>query len=165
MDFLVGMSMFLIIVIFVLSFVPGMIEPFNDSVQEDTVAVDRVATQLSKNMLGSTGEPYLLDGQCTGAFFGGTDPGNCNFEPADSVYDRVGINETFQKLNITIERDTDGDGDREILRLDSNGEIVPTGGTLLREGSVPPTSSGSVVVARRVVYLDGQDVSLIVRMW
>ncbi|WP_338728236.1 hypothetical protein [Haladaptatus sp. DJG-WS-42] len=165
MDFLVGMSMFLIIVIFVLSFVPGLIEPFNDSVQEDTVAVDRVATQLSKGMLGSTAEPFILDAQCTEAFFDETDdPGDCNFDPGTPVGDRFGLSST-QQLNITIERDTNGDGDREILRMDGAGNIVDSGGFLLKEGRSPPTSTGSVVVARRVVYLDGQDVSLIVRMW
>ncbi|WP_336361365.1 DUF7287 family protein [Haladaptatus sp. ZSTT2] len=164
MDFLVGMSMFLIIVIFVLSFVPGLIEPFNDSVQEDTVTVDRVATQLSKGMLGSTDEPFILDAQCTEAFFGDTDPGDCNFDTGTPVEDRFGLSST-QQLNVTIERDTDGDGDREIVQMDGAGNIVDSGGILLREGRNPPTSTGSVVVARRVVYLDGHDVSLIVRMW
>ncbi|WP_332898686.1 DUF7287 family protein [Haladaptatus sp. CMSO5] len=161
MDFLVGMSMFLIIVIFVLSFVPGIIAPFNDNVQEDTVTVDRVATQLSKGMLGSNAEPYILNAQCTADFFDASvvgNPNDCNFDPDRnnaSVSERFGLSNT-QQLNITIERDTDGDGDRE---------IVSSGGILLKEGRSPPTSTASVVVARRVVYLDGQDVSLVVRMW
>lgn len=70
LDFAVGISVFLIVVAFVLTFIPGMVQPFQSSTQAETAAADRLAEQLSAGMLvEDVSEPYLLDGGCVATFF------------------------------------------------------------------------------------------------
>lgn len=120
LDFAVGVGVFLVVTAFVLSFVPGMLEPFEGSNQEETVAANRVADQVVGGMLGSPDEPYVLDRECTIVFFeddtantdgngdGFDDPydtssyplSKCNFDD-DPVVERVGLN-TDPDLNVRI---------------------------------------------------------------
>jgi hypothetical protein len=46
LDFLVGISIFLLVFIFVYSFIPGMFTPFNSNSDELTMTADRVAAAL-----------------------------------------------------------------------------------------------------------------------
>lgn len=69
LDFAIGMSVFLIAVTFVFSFIPGMLQPFTGSNEAKTVVADRVADSLAEGMLGDPSEPYILDRTCTIAFF------------------------------------------------------------------------------------------------
>jgi len=70
LDFAIGVSVFLVIVAFVLTFVPGMVQPFESSTQEQTAASDRLASQLATDMLVTdVTEPYLLDRGCAATFF------------------------------------------------------------------------------------------------
>lgn len=70
LDFAIGMSVFLIAVAFVISFVPGLLDPFSGGGTEDTVTANRVATALSEDVLvEDTAEPYVLDRTCTILFF------------------------------------------------------------------------------------------------
>jgi hypothetical protein len=221
LDFAIGVSIFLIVVASVLSFVPAMLEPFESSTQQETSAANRVADQLVGGTLGDAGEPYVLDRECTIVFFEDTpdnfDSGsdntfnepysdsdsystsNCNFNNTE-VVERVGLN-TNPALNVRIhlERDLigatpdDPDGDgvgdddvRDILCLDTNDDRIveandpgsgrqcdPGGGNdvLFEIGGSPPSDTGSVVVARRTVSVDGgfadntSDASLIVEVW
>jgi hypothetical protein len=55
LDFAIGMSVFLMTTIAVISFVPGMLEPFQTGPQESTVIADRVATQLVESTLVADG--------------------------------------------------------------------------------------------------------------
>jgi hypothetical protein len=79
LDFAVGVSVFLLTAIFVLTFVPGMLEPFEESTQEEISAADRIATELVEETLASPDRPNLLDRECTVIFFesreDGYDPG------------------------------------------------------------------------------------------
>ena len=70
LDFAIGVSVFLVVVAFVLTFVPGMVQPFESSTQEQTAASDRLATQLATDMLATdVTEPYLVDRGCAATFF------------------------------------------------------------------------------------------------
>jgi len=70
LDFAVGVSVFLVVVAFVLTFVPGMLQPFESSVQQETATADRVAEELGAELLAEeVGTPYILDRECTFIFF------------------------------------------------------------------------------------------------
>jgi len=70
LDFAVGVSVFLIVVAFVLTFVPGMVQPFQESTQQETAASDRLADQLAADLLAeNVSTPYVLDRGCVAAFF------------------------------------------------------------------------------------------------
>jgi hypothetical protein len=69
LDFAVGVSIFLLTAIFVLTFVPGMLEPFEQSTQEEIAAADRIATDLVEGTLASPDNPHVLDRECTVIFF------------------------------------------------------------------------------------------------
>ncbi|MFC7177429.1 DUF7287 family protein [Halosegnis marinus] len=70
LDFAVGISVFLVVVAFVLTFVPGMVQPFQSSTQAETAAADRLAEQVAAGMLvEDVSEPYLLDAGCVSTFF------------------------------------------------------------------------------------------------
>jgi hypothetical protein len=77
LDFAIGVSVFLIVVAFVLAFVPGMVQPFQASTQQETAAADRLAEQLAGGMLvEDVSKPYLLDRECTVIFFESRQDGN-----------------------------------------------------------------------------------------
>ncbi|PSQ10682.1 hypothetical protein BRC93_08575 [Halobacteriales archaeon QS_5_70_15] len=87
LDFALGVSVFLLTAIFVLTFVPGMLEPFEESTQEELSAADRIATDLIEETLASPDRPHLLDRECTVIFFesreDGFDPGGDDAENVD----------------------------------------------------------------------------------
>jgi len=87
LDFAVGVSVFLLTAIFVLTFVPGMLEPFEEGTQEEISAADRIATELVEGTLASPDRPNLLDRECTVIFFesreDGYDPGGDDEENVD----------------------------------------------------------------------------------
>lgn len=68
-DFAVGAGVFLIVVAFVVLFVPQMLEPYQDDTQRNSVTADRVATDVVEGMLATPGSPTELDRACTIAFF------------------------------------------------------------------------------------------------
>ncbi|MFB6192448.1 MAG: hypothetical protein ABEI11_03910 [Haloarculaceae archaeon] len=69
LDFAIGVGVFLLVIAFVLTSVPNLLEPFDRSVQDDTVAADRIADHLTEDLLGSPDAPYVFDHACTIAFF------------------------------------------------------------------------------------------------
>ncbi|PSP64408.1 hypothetical protein BRC77_03815 [Halobacteriales archaeon QH_8_64_26] len=189
------MSAFLLVFAFTLTFVPGMLQPFTESSQEETVVADRIADQLVKGMLVvDTSNPYVLDVDCTIAFFISANnddkadnndmpPSSCTFEPI-RLQPRVGISQyqdsSTYRHQITVQmfgRDgSDSDDDPDLLCWDVDpGKPIPKSaaecdgerGTdyVLFEVGESTTNTGSVVVARRVVSIDGQDATLLVRVW
>jgi hypothetical protein len=88
LDFAVGVSVFLIVVAFVLTFVPGMVQPFQESTQEETAAADRLADQLAADQLAeNVSTPYVLDRECTVAFFEDSSDNEDGDTDFDGVYD------------------------------------------------------------------------------
>lgn len=186
LDFAIGISVFLVALTFVFAFVPGMLQPFEDSTPETTTLGNRVAKQLAGGILVDPGEEPTLDINCTVEFFTATPTGSppCPFDQSVDVpgqrdpafVDRLGVTDR-QRLGVTIEGDYDEDGTATTLCWDGDTDHVveePAGdcdpGTasdvLLNIGTRdPPTRTGSVVVARRVVALAGHDATLVVRAW
>ena len=248
LDFAVGMSIFLLTVAFVFTFAPNIAEPFSDSGTENTVVADRVASQLVAGTLADPDRPYVLDRECTVAFFApenadgessnnrdlndsndgllddrqnvdGTDApdrynisgdplwmnneAECNFE-LEYLHARLGVagisddgnidRALSPGLQIEIRGDGDGDGDEGILcyeapgsadvdpPLGENQDIIDSDGSPWDRGDAcdasggdydipfqvgedPPEDSGSVVVARRIVTIDGIRATVFVRVW
>lgn len=173
LDFAIGMSVFLITVAFVLSFTTGLTDPFMDGGQSHPVTADRVADTLAGGMLGEYAEPSVLDDECTTAFFGGPNPGDCNFDPSTPLRERVGVEGrpagTGPAVNVTV-RGTLGSGGTALLCRDTGSGTIVEAGTQscdvpYRIGDTPPGGTESVVVARRTGSIDGYDAVLLVRVW
>lgn len=181
LDFAIGVSIFLLVVTFVLAFLPGMVDPFVDGGSEKPVVANRIADGAAKGMLGDPTKPSVLNSACTLAFFeegdGDVDhdvSGECRFEDNDvGVRERVGVEtrgHASYGLRIRIVADLDDDGTSSVLiHCDSDGRLREScSGTAYTVGGAPPDDSGSVSVSRRTVYLpDGQGVTatLLVEVW
>ncbi|WP_436909964.1 DUF7287 family protein [Halosimplex marinum] len=166
LDFAIGMSIFLLALTFALAFVPGMLDPFSDGGQSETPATNRVADDLTQRSLGNATAPYVLDGECTRAFF---DEGysRCGFD-GDPIQQRVGVLDRTP-VNVTISGDLGSSEDAILCWDDSASELVECSGaggeTVLADGSNPAGSGGKTVSAQRVALLDGYDVTVRVVMW
>lgn len=166
LDFAIGMGVFLLALTFVLTFVPGMLEPFAGGAQSETPAVNRVADDLTQRTLGNASAPYTLDGECTaGLFVAGTS--GCNYD-GSTVAERVGVLERTP-VNVTIRGEV-GTHENTVLCWDeSAGALLERGNTncdtTLSGGSNPAGSGGKTVSAQRVALLAGQDVTVKVVMW
>lgn len=147
-DFLIGMSVFLLSVAFVFGLVPNVFEPFTADSGENSLVADRAAATLVEDLLGSPDAPTHLNVTCTSAFFDGTAPAECPFDATD-LNDVLAIPDTAA-VNVTIEDD---------------GTIKTVSGTRLATGKAPPTRSSSVIVSHRVVLIDGETSRLNVRVW
>lgn len=179
LDFAVGAVIFIGVIGFVFLFVSSAVTPFTGNPQDDTVTADRVADELSADLLGSPADPYVLDTFCTRAFFdslndSGPVPDRCVYENV-SLNDRVGVSDR-QDLNVTVvgnvtgpptDTDTpvplcwDEDGRRLVARSDCDtgaGDVALTAGP-------DPAGEDSTITARRAVSLAGRDAILVVEVW
>lgn len=180
LDFAMGVSVFITVLIFIFAFAPGILAPFTGGSQEETVASERIADQLSQGLLGSPREPYVLDRTCTVAFFEGRAPDasgekSCryyeNHGGSYTVEDRIGVSDRT-RVNVTIEADLDDDGTKTALCWDDGDrgfEEKSTGNcdndgdgtiddTLLIGGDLQPASN-DVVTARRTVSLGNRSIT------
>lgn len=154
-DFLVGMSVFLLTIGFVFAFVPGMFDPFETDTGPNMVSADRAAAYLAESALvEDVDAPGRLNESCTAEFFyadGDTD--GCAFDAdASDLNDALGVSDTAA-VNVTIETQ---DGFRSVDG--AHGSVDAQAGR-----APPPT--GDVVVAKRVVTVDGDEGTLYVRVW
>lgn len=163
LDFVVGVSVFLLTLALVFGFVPQLFAPF-DADHEQPLVADRVADRLADGLLGSPAPPSTLEGDCVSAFFGAGTATGCGFDPSDPVTDRVGIGDRYE-LNVSIRRDIAPGNGTELLCTDSSGVGPCAGGTRLAAGAPVPTDHDSVSTARRIRTVDGRDVTLVVRVW
>ena len=166
-DFLIGAGVFLLVVGFVLGVIPGMIDPFSDS-QETPLVADRVATQISEGMLGEPDRPTVLNQTCVNAFFNQSlgSGGNCalSFDASETdMAERLGLNDRYS-VNVSIKRDISGNGELEVLSTDGQ-SVSASGHTTLAIGPAVPTNAEAVVSASRTGYLDGKDVTVVIRVW
>lgn len=167
-DFAIGISIFLAVLLFIFLFLPGILSPFTTSAQQETVSSNRVADQLATGTLADPSEPYVLDSQCTVQFFQ-NDPSGCRFEGGD-VEERVGVPD--RSVNVTIRGNVSSTGDgNDILCWDNSGDrtgLVETSNSdcdvTLTDGDSSPPNRRSVT-SLRVVALDGTDATLYVEMW
>ncbi len=175
LDFAIGISVFLAVILFVFTFVPGLLEPFALSGEADTVRADQLADRLAEGELGNPQEPYVLDRHCTVSFFdnSSSSPDRCRYE-GDNWRDRLDVPDTT-RVNVTLERNvTVGAATPDTLCWDeSNDDIVTqsncspsSGDTRLTIGaSLDDAGDDSTITARRVVTMYGEDMTLKVVVW
>jgi hypothetical protein len=153
LDYAIGIGIFLIAVTFVVATIPGMFSPFLGA--GDTQVADRVATSMATERLGAPDEPYVLNRDCTVAFFeqvnnpddDGSTPADCRFDTkADTLQRMFGL-DPGQSIQVRIENTSDG----------------AALGTL--EAGPEPPGSVSVTTARRTVNIDRATYWLEVRAW
>ena len=150
-DFLVGMSVFLVTIGLVLGFVPSMFQPFDTDTGPDMVTADRSAAHLVEDLLvQDVGDPGVLNATCTTEFFDADGAvGGCRFDDdAADVHAALALDE-FTDVNVSIE---------------DSGSVTSLDGVTLSVGDAPPPTA-DVVVAKRVVLLDGTHMDFLVRVW
>lgn len=169
MDFVIGVSIFLVTVGVVFGMIPSLIDPFEES-SDDSITADRIASQLVDGMLTDPGRHGVLDESCTYAFFDEShgDGAQCAIrfnESESTLATRLNVSASYS-LNVTIQRDIDGDQSKEILCTDGSQLSACSGGgmTQLAAGVTPPTHQ-STFAARRIAYLDNKDITLVVTIW
>lgn len=180
LDFAVGMSVFMAVVLFIFLFVPGILEPFTVGAQDETVTTNRVADSLVQGQLGSPREPNVLRTQCTADFFADANPDPSSSvsacgESGDNMTDFLGI-QGRQNVNVTVVgnvsaadtesdvlclHDPDSDSTYEEINEKDDGSCTQE----LTAGGQPPRNNDDAVTARRVAHLQGEDVTVIVEMW
>ncbi|MFC4356878.1 hypothetical protein ACFO0N_02820 [Halobium salinum] len=159
LDYAVGVSIFLVTVAGVVTFVPGMLDPF-DSTQEDVGRADRLAESLAADLLvADPTEPYRLDGDCAREFFDAEGDGagglDCRFG-TDASDLGAALHAEGSGVRVTVE------GPDGVVDADFDGDGTDDGS--LAAGPTPP-SSGNVAVAQRAVSYDGETYRLLVSVW
>ncbi|WP_280537959.1 hypothetical protein [Halopenitus sp. POP-27] len=157
LDFAIGASVFLVVVLFVVAFVPATLTPF-ESVEPMTAA-DRFGDTLAGDQLGHPASENRLNATCTAAFFRqlrtDTPTGaDCRFPagattPADVVA-------TDRRVNVTIHPRSPSE---------SPVEWTDDAGTVTLAAGPAPDGTEAVTVAQRVVLLEDRTYRLVVRVW
>lgn len=176
LDYAVGIGIFILAVVFVVTFIPSMFEPFATGTQENTVAADRVATQLVTGALTSPETPYSLSVACLTDFFDDTDdgstPAGCAFQDVGSIANRVGLS-SRQPVNVTVRGDLNDDGSTDLLCRTPSGVVTERDTATLCDtlyaGGDSPAGAETVTVARRMVTFTSDTnthtAMLEVRLW
>lgn len=150
-DFVVGITLFLLVILFTVFFIPDLIDPFEPSQDASTILADRGADHLTQNVMRAEGEgPYVLDRACTVALFDDRATDACNVD--------------HNELRFIV-----GMGDRSHAHAqleNREGDIVVIDGVQMEVGDdVERATSGDVYSATRVVTIDGQRYELTYRVW
>lgn len=150
-DFLVGMSVFLITTGIVFSFAPGMFEPFDTDTGPNMVVAERSGSLLAADLLvENVTRPGVLNATCTADFFDeDTDDPNCRFDQNGTDLNAALHVDEFRGLNVTVE---------------SSGSVITVDGDSLEAGRAPPATA-EVVVGKRGVLIEGEQGTLLVRVW
>lgn len=165
LDFAIGVSIFLAVVLFTFAFVPTVLDPFDVVAEENPVLADRTADNLAHGQLGTSEQPYVLDRYCTVTFFANESDPDCNYD-GSTLAERLGIG-SDQNANITITQD----GEQLLCWSDDAGgepgltTACSDSDTTLAVGDERPTSEDTTITARRVVSLGGDPVELEVVLW
>lgn len=144
LDFLSGMTLFLLSLIFVFGFLSSTLVPFTATSSNTLGIPARASDKLVDDLLTSDDMRWgELNSTRTENYFQNTD--------IDQMERDVGVPDV-RSLNVTV-TDTDGD-------------IVTLGTTDLRKGNELPSGVVSVVSRKRVAHLDGTGTVFInVRVW
>ncbi len=139
-DLVVGVSVFLLAVFFVFSFVPTTIAPTGANTEAESYVADRLGESVLENVT-STDEANRLNVTRTEQFF-------------DSHRTRgsIGANysvDSVRQVNVTLET--------------LSGVTIALGGDLARAGDDYPGGVG--VASTRVVRLGGDRYRLVIRVW
>lgn len=166
LDFVLGVSIFVIAVVFVWLLVPNLFGTFTtEATHGESLAADRAANRLAMDALANTPGQTEINEECVAAFFDGTASSQgCGFDNSDSLSDQLGL-DSHQSINVTIEF--------------ANGTVMcwngpdeegfsappcPSDGQLLARGTQDGSNS-DVSVAQRVVSIDDQRAVIVVRVW
>ncbi|GAA0722076.1 hypothetical protein J2744_000182 [Halorubrum trapanicum] len=150
LDFVVGMSVFLVAVGFTFAFVPSLLEPYAVGEGATVIVAERGAARLAESSLAATGSTATLSHACTLAFFDGTDAAavesDCAWTAnASDLHDELGVDD-FRGLNLTVtQRGTVG-------KLDPDGAAVE-----MRAGPAPPRTESVSAASRLVTIVDPED--------
>ncbi|MDI3539077.1 MAG: hypothetical protein PWP14_232 [Methanolobus sp.] len=146
-DYLIGIAIFLISIIFVFNYTSGLFTPFQSNSDEVTLIADRVSTNMiEQNMsAGMPGATNLLNGTKVDEFF------NCTDNNYQNTVNLLGMNGTY-------------------LRYDINVTLENTTG-IIRSAGKPLPSHGNIGQTIRVVLLRNENTGnisqaiLAVRVW
>lgn len=176
LDFAIGISIFLAVVLFTFGFIPTVLDPFDVVAEENPALVDRTADSLAHGQLGSAEQPHVLDRYCTVAFFGeDTPPDECNYD-GETLEDRLNLG-LGQNVNVTIAGGSSPDGDPALQcwtddagnsepgLVDADGTECGSGDTVLAIGDDRPDDQDTTITSRRIVSLHGETVVLEVMLW
>lgn len=151
-DFAIGVTAFLLTVVFVSVFVPQLILPFDD--QEQPVVTERIASDLGNENLTEPDSPSELNESKTRGFFNRTE---------EEVLDQSGIPRGYA-VNVTIRNVTSRNGTSEIRCADPTSDPWLTdcnSGMELSVGDPVPTDERSVSTSRRALFtLESEDEEL-----
>nr|WP_049918564.1 hypothetical protein [Haloferax larsenii] len=140
-DYAIGVGIFLLAVAWVISTVPQVVQPFDDT-QDRPLVANRAADRLAGDVLSTSGERTVLDSECVDGFFdNATPPADCRYDTGP-VAEAVGVSDRYD-VNVTLLQNE--------AVVESRGDVVP--------------SSGRAIAARRTVLIDGRVHQLLVRVW
>lgn len=171
LDFAIGVSIFLISIAFVFTFVPGTLQPFTQGAQDETAGTDRVADLIVLDLTTEPGDAYILDGNCMAALLSDGAGTGCGFDGA-TLSARLDL-PPRQSINVTVRGDPSGSGPELLCWDESKKDVVGVSGSCdvsdgdvrLVTGDSLPQQRTSVVTARRVVTIEGTLATVAVRMW
>ncbi|WP_255152360.1 DUF7287 family protein [Halorarius halobius] len=158
-DFVLGFGVFFLTFSFVVTLLPELLAPH--AAQQGPAVADRAVDTLTGDLLAGDAVG-TLDASCTAAFL---TRGTCaEFDGSDPTARLLGVSDEYQ-LNVTLERYVAGDAGTELACYDGGVVDCATGGTPLARGPAPPSNTQSVRTASRVVRVDGETLSLELRVW
>lgn len=180
LDFAIGISIFIAVVLFTFGFVPTLLDPFDAGAEERPIQAERAADSLSQGMLGSPEEPHVLDRFCTVDFFDTLDNDDsghddCRYS-ADSLGDRLGFS-FGTNANVTVRQ-----GDDLLCWSDDGSEFDPNDGpepgvttecdssdssddVMFAAGEEPRSDLDTTLSAQRIVTVSGERATLEVVVW
>lgn len=181
-DFSIGVSLFLLVVIGVLVFVPTAFGSFGGQTTggaTDGLAAQRGLDHLGGAVFADSGQATAFHAGCTLLFFNrgsnadiDPSPGECGLDPSTGIERDLGLSAN-RAVNVTLERDVDGDRERDILcwtqSTDAVERLDPTtcGGANDVEFRAGPnaTANENYAVAETYGKFDAEGVYLVVRVW
>jgi hypothetical protein len=97
-DFLAGIAIFLIAFLFMLSFIPGILTPFQSSSDELTMTADRMSIELVENLLVTNGSnPNVVNQTLVASYMNDLNSGSY-----DTVRNNLGLNgNRLYNINVT----------------------------------------------------------------
>ncbi|PSP91863.1 hypothetical protein BRC87_01815 [Halobacteriales archaeon QS_4_66_20] len=171
LDFAIGIAIFIAVLLFTFTFVPGILEPFEIQGEEEPALSDRVAETLAADQLGSPQTPNVLDRQCTVAFFNDSvDDFPCSFDNSESLRERLDLR-AYHQVNVSIVNSTAGNAPYCWTSSSSTdephvaNESACDSGDDFFEAGDDPSSAGTTITARRTVRIGAETATLRVVIW
>ena len=189
-DFSIGVSLFLVVVLGVLAFIPTAFGSFTADTgggAGDGIAADKAATYLTESALAGDTTPPRLDSDCTILFFTGTmdrpdvnvKPPDCGLEQAVPLASNASLESPRLSVNVTIERRKPSVPGRQKLCWDADASLSSNRLVTVDDSACDPSTSDDVkltagpsaanndnyAVAERYTKLEQEGVYLVVRTW